>query len=109
RTAPTSTRDLAAKVVELVDRWSVARSPDWLGLYHVTNGGDCSWAEFALEIFRQSGLDVAVEPIGTAEYGAKAARPAYSVLAHGHLERLGIDDLRDWREALADYLRDPSR
>jgi dTDP-4-dehydrorhamnose reductase len=105
RTAPTSTRDLARKVVELLDRWTAARSPDWLGLYHATNSGSCSWQEFANEIFRQAELAVVVEPISSAEYGAKAPRPAYSVLEHGHLKRLGIDDLRDWREALADYLQ----
>ena len=53
---------------------------------------------------RLSGLDAAVEPITTTQYGARAPRPAYSVLARRHLGRLGLDDLRSWREALAEYL-----
>jgi dTDP-4-dehydrorhamnose reductase len=107
---PTSAADLAAKVVEILERWEQSRSQDLLGLYHVTNAGSCSWYQFASEIFRRSHVEVDLEPISTAEYGARAERPRYSVLAHGHLKRLGLDDMRDWRAALADYLaqRSPS-
>lgn len=101
---PTFAADLADKTVELVDRWRRERSPDLLGLHHVTNAGACSWFEFAAEIFRQSGLAVDLRPTSTAAYGARAKRPARSVLARDHLARLGMDDLRDWRAALAAYL-----
>ncbi len=104
RVSPTSATDLAAKATELVDRWLETRAPDLLGLYHVTNAGSCSWYEFAREIVSRSGLGAAVEPISTAQYGARAPRPAYSVLARHHLGRLGLDDMRSWRDALADYL-----
>ena len=102
--SPTSAADLAAKTIELVDRWLATPAPDLLGLYHITNAGSCSWYEFACEIVRRSGLGAAVEPISTAHYGARAPRPAYSVLARRHLARLNLDDMRPWREALADYL-----
>jgi dTDP-4-dehydrorhamnose reductase len=104
RVSPTSAADLAAKSIEIVDRWLVTRAADLLGLYHVTNSGSCSWYEFALEIVRLSGLDAAVEPISTAQYGARAPRPLYSVLARRHLGRLGLDDLRSWKDALAECL-----
>lgn len=104
RVAPTSAADLARKVVELVDRWTATRAPDLLGLYHVTNSGSCTWCELAREIFRRSGATGTVEAVTTAEYGARAPRPAYSVLARRHLERLALDDLRPWPEALAAHL-----
>jgi dTDP-4-dehydrorhamnose reductase len=104
RVSPTSALDLAVKSVELLERWRTTRSADVLGLYHVANAGSASWCEFAREIFRQCGLAVAVEPISTAEYGAQAPRPAYSVLARRHLQRLGLDDMRAWQEALGVYL-----
>jgi dTDP-4-dehydrorhamnose reductase len=104
RVSPTSAADLARKVVELVDRWAETRAPELLGLYHVTNAGSCSWFELARETFRLCGARGTVEPVTTAQYGARARRPAYSVLARRHLERLGLDDLRSWQEALADYL-----
>jgi dTDP-4-dehydrorhamnose reductase len=104
RMSPTWADDLAAKTIELVLRWVSTRADELLGLYHVTNAGDCSWFELATETLGLAGLDAAIEPISTAAYGARAPRPAYSVLARRRLERLGSDDLRPWRDALRDYL-----
>lgn len=94
---PSYTLDVAAKV------WQVVAA-DRPGLYHVTSAGETSWYDFAREIFRQAGLAPDLTPVTSAEYGARARRPAYSVLAHGGLEALGLDDLRPWPEALAAYL-----
>lgn len=102
--APTFSEDLARKVAELLERWGRDRAPSLLGLYHVTSLGSCSWFEFAAEIFRRRGITAELEPVSTAEYGARAPRPAFSVLAHGHLERLGLDSMRHWSDALAAYL-----
>jgi dTDP-4-dehydrorhamnose reductase len=95
---PSSTRDVAALIAELI-----RRGPR--GTYHVTNGGQCSWYEFAAEIFRLAAIDVNLSPTTQAERPMPARRPAYSVLAHEGLKRLGIPEPRVWQEALADYLR----
>jgi dTDP-4-dehydrorhamnose reductase len=95
---PTSARDAARKIVELLGFGRY-------GLYHVTNGGECSWFEFAQAVFELSGLDVPLAPTTTAAFGARARRPRYSVLAHTALAELGADDLPDWKDALATYLR----
>ena len=58
------------------------------GLYHVVNAGATTWHDFAAEIFRQAGLAVSLEPIETAQYGAIAPRPAYSVLDTGKYHAL---------------------
>jgi dTDP-4-dehydrorhamnose reductase len=75
------------------------------GLFHVTNGGCCSWHEFACAVFELSDLTVPVEPITSAVYGAPARRPGYSVLAPRALRAAGLTPPRPWREALAAYLR----
>jgi dTDP-4-dehydrorhamnose reductase len=36
----------------------------------------------------------------------KARRPRYSVLDNYHLRLLGMDDVRSWQEALADYMKE---
>jgi dTDP-4-dehydrorhamnose reductase len=74
------------------------------GLYHVTSAGETSWYDFAREIFRLCGLAPDLTPVTQAEFGARARRPAYSVLGHGGLTALGADDPRPWRDALAAYL-----
>lgn len=91
---PSYTVDVAAATAELL-----ATGPS--GLYHVTNGGGCSWLEFAQEIFRLAGLAPEVTPITSAEYGAPARRPSYSVLQPSTGQ-----PLRPWQEALQAYLQE---
>jgi len=98
---PTATADLAAAVAALIER--DGHVP--YGLYHVTSGGQCSWYEFARAIFERCGMEVDLTPITTAESGAKATRPAFSVLDHQRWIRAGLQELRPWHEALDDYLR----
>jgi dTDP-4-dehydrorhamnose reductase len=76
------------------------------GTYHVTNTGETTWADFAAEIFHQAELDVAVEPITAAEYGAAAIRPTYSVLDTSAYHRTGGPVMPDWKTALAEYFID---
>jgi dTDP-4-dehydrorhamnose reductase len=67
------------------------------GTWHVAADGDCTWADFAEEIFRKADLTCEVRRISSSEYGAPAARPAYSVLRS---ERDDAPRLLHWREGL---------
>lgn len=96
---PTATADLATKIVQLIGTAA-------FGLYHITSAGACSWFEFAHAIMQLSGVQAEVSPTTSAEFGAAARRPAYSVLRHDRLATLGLDDLPPWRDALARYLRE---
>ena len=91
RGSPTYVGHLAAATRELVE----SGAP--FGLYHVAAAGECTWAEFAEAIFAEAGLDCRVRRITTAEFGAKAPRPAYSVLRS---ERPVTPLVPDWREGL---------
>jgi dTDP-4-dehydrorhamnose reductase len=70
------------------------------GVYHLTAAGDCTWAEFAEAIFEEAGLATRVRRITSAEFGARAPRPAYSVLRS---ER-GAPALPHWRDGLRECL-----
>jgi len=94
---PTYTRDLAEKLKELLQTKAY-------GLCHITNSGQCSWYEFAGKIFELVDLRPDFSPTTTAAFGAKARRPAYSVLAHNKPKQLGLNDLRPWPEALKAHL-----
>lgn len=94
---PTSAKELARKVRQLVETRA-------FGLYHITNHGACSWYQFARAIFELSGIRPQLIETTSAAYGARAIRPAYSVLDNARLRSLGLDDLRDWRDALKAYL-----
>jgi dTDP-4-dehydrorhamnose reductase len=93
RGRPTWAPDLAEAMLDLLE--AEAR-----GVWHAAGGGACTWIELAREALQAHGLDVPVSPISTADFGAPARRPAYSVLDLAATEeRLGRP-MRDWREAL---------
>lgn len=97
--SPTYTVDLARFLVELVES-------EKYGVYHASNEGVCSWHEFAVEIFHQAGLDIKVNPLTSDEFPRPAARPKYSVLSKKKIIEQGFAPLRDWKEALQDYLKE---
>jgi dTDP-4-dehydrorhamnose reductase len=91
---PTYTAHLADALVRLIDTSAYC-------IHHIAADGECSWYEFAQEIFRQAQLDVRMMSMTTAELSRPAPRPAYSVLA---TERAEAIYLPEWREGLASYL-----
>ncbi len=94
---PSYTPDVAQRIAELV-------MLDATGTFHVTSGGQCSWYEFAAEIFRLAGAAVNLMPARQADRPAPARRPAYSVLGHERMRDMGLLEMRDWRVALVDYM-----
>lgn len=97
--SPTYTADLAPLLCDMVES-------EKYGVYHATNEGICSWAEFAEEIFRLSGKDVKVNPVPTSEYPTRAVRPLNSRMSKAKLEAMGFSRLPDWHDALVRYLRE---
>ena len=97
RTTPTYTVDLAQQIAAVIET-------ERYGLYHATSQGDCTWYEFATEIFRQSGLEPQLGRAKTGGFGEKATRPEYSVLENRALQRIGLDRMRPWQTALGEYL-----
>ena len=89
RGSPTYVAHLAEATRELV------QCP--FGVWHVGADGDCTWADFAEAIFEEAGIRCRVRRISTADFGAKAPRPAYSVLRS---ERADAPRLPHWREGL---------
>lgn len=95
--SPTYTADLSSLLVSMVQT-------DKYGVYHATNEGECSWAEFAEEIFRLVGLNVKVNHISSKEYSTKANRPMNSRLSKHKLVENGFSRLRNWKCALKEYV-----
>jgi len=94
---PTYTLDLANKLYQLIQT-------KHFGLYHISNNGQCSWWEFASKIFEILKIDIKVEKATSVDFKTKAHRPKYSVLDNARLRKIGLKDMRNWDEALKDYL-----
>lgn len=94
RGCPTSCADLAAAIAELIET-------DELGIHHIVGGGQCTWFDFAQEIFDLAGSETRVMAATTQMLARKAPRPAFSVLGHS---RDYVLALPPWQESLRRYL-----
>ena len=95
--SPSYTPDLARGVWQLLENGAS-------GLFHLSNAGEISFADYAREIFQIAGVAATVEPVSTQDYGAPAARPLYSTLDNQKAHQNGVVPLRHWREALREFL-----
>src|SRR5882757_4089910 len=80
---PTSTRDLANAVIELIKTKKY-------GLYQITNEGECSWYEFARKAIELRGIRADIQPQSSQASNAKVKRPNYSVLSKEKIYSAGI-------------------
>jgi len=97
RGSPSWARDLAAASLHLVE----VGLP---GTYHLTNDGECSWYELARVVVELAQIPAQIEAITTSDYPTPAKRPAYSVLDNRRWRELGEPPLRNWREAIAEFV-----
>ena len=99
---PTSANDLAYEILKIAETENY-------GIYHCTNNGICSWAEFTRAIVARAGYDPAiVTPCTSDEYAEAhpdaARRPLFSALRNKHLEDTIGDDMRLWQDALDTFM-----
>lgn len=96
---PTYARDLARAIFAAIRQGIVP------GIYHFSNEGVCSWYDFTLAIHRLAGIkDCKVSPLHTAEYPAKAPRPAYSVLDKTKIKQTFGLEIPHWEESLKECI-----
>lgn len=100
--SPTYTYDLSKLMCDMMNT-------EKYGIYHATNEGVCSWAEFASYIFKVAKLDVEVTPVTTAEYKkmvpSQADRPLNSRMSKSSLTDNGFARLPSWQDATERYIK----
>ncbi len=99
--APTFTADLAAATLRLLDR-------NTSGIFHIANGGQTNWHEFAAAIFEEFGVTPEIfEAITSAQWQQikpdAAVRPSFSVFDLAPYERATGEQMPHWRDALRRY------
>lgn len=102
---PTSANDLAYELLRIA-------ATENYGVYHVTNEGTCSWADFAARIMEKAQLPCAVLPVTSEQYKAanpqSADRPHFSSLVNARLEATIGNEMRPWEAALDEYFENLS-
>ena len=101
---PTCARDIAGAVMEMARQ--LKDDPSKSGTYHFSGGPDVSWADFAREIFKQSGITCDVSDIPSSAYPTPARRPMNSRLDCSKLATVFDINRPDWRVGLGDILND---
>ncbi len=104
---PTYTVDLAAAIVGLLRRDAAAvRAEPWplQGVHHIVGSGHASRAEWAREVLRLAGVEIAIEEVPMATWKRASTPPAWGVLQPTPLPD---GPMRDWRTALAEYMARP--
>ena len=95
--SPTYTPDLSKLLCDMM-------KTDKYGIYHATNEGYCSWAEFAEEIFKIAGYNTKVNHIKSEEYKVAAERPKNSRLSKKILDIKKFDRLPHWKDAVKRHI-----
>ena len=99
----TYTYDLSKLLCDMIET-------DKYGIYHATNEGMISWADFATEIMKQANLACKVNHVTTEEYKRlvpnQADRPLNSRMSKKSLDNAGFNRLPDWKNALSRYLKE---
>ena len=89
---PSSAEQLAATSLALL-------AAGGRGTFHLSDGGRCTWFEFARAAVARAGLACQVDPCASSEYPSPARRPSYSVLDLSRAEAL-IGPCKSWQECL---------
>lgn len=95
---PTYAVDLANTLLKIVTSSGLEKSN--YGIYNFSNEGQCSWYEFAKEIFKQKGIKIDLKSIPTSAYPTPAKRPGYSVLDKSKIKEVFNLEIKNWKESL---------
>lgn len=101
---PTPASDLARAVLEIGRQLVSDRGLS--GTYHFSGAPDVSWADFAREIFAQTGRQTTVTDIATADYPTPARRPMNSRLDCSPTETFFGLQRPDWKTGITKILKE---
>jgi len=94
---PTPTYHIAKNTAALIGK-------DAFGLYHMSCEGEVSWYEFAKVIWETLKLETPLYAASVKDFPFVVKRPFYSVLENKNLNKLGINEMPEWKEALIQFL-----
>jgi len=96
---PTYAPDLADTLVKIC-KLNAAKNIEAYGIYNFSNEGQCTWFEFAKEIFKVNTIAIDLKPLPTTAYPTPAKRPLYSVLNKEKIKAVFDIEIKDWTKVL---------
>lgn len=96
---PTNAVDLAEVLVKIITEHSKLNTEHY-GVYNYSNEGQCSWYDFAKNIFEVNQININLIPIPTSGFPTPAKRPAYSVLDKSKIKDTFGIEIKNWETSL---------
>lgn len=96
---PTNAVDLAECLLKIITE-HLKLNTEHYGIYNFSNEGQCSWYDFAAEIFKVNNISINLQPIPTVAYPTPAKRPVYSVLDKSKIKTVFGVEIKNWQESL---------
>ncbi|MCF8322961.1 MAG: dTDP-4-dehydrorhamnose reductase [Flavobacterium sp.] len=101
---PTNAVDLAECLVKIICHTELVEvqqpTTDNFGVYNFSNEGQCSWYDFAKEIFKINKIEIDLKPIPTSSFPTPAKRPKYSVLDKTKIKSTFGLEIKNWELSL---------
>lgn len=99
---PTNSNDLAEVILQILGKFEEIEGCE---MFHYSNGGGCSWYEFARQIVELKGISCQVEGINSEAYFTKAKRPKHSVLNEQKIINFLKIENPSWEKSLEKMLQ----
>ena len=100
---PTNAVDLAEALIKIIIFSSLSFGEgrgEAFGIYNFSNEGQCSWYDFAKEIFKINNIEIDLKPIPTSSFPTPAKRPKYSVLDKTKIKSTFGLEIKNWELSL---------
>jgi dTDP-4-dehydrorhamnose reductase len=101
---PTNAVDLAECLIKIICHTQLVEvqqpTTDNFGVYNFSNEGQCSWSDFAKEIFKINKIEIDLKPIPTSSFPTPAKRPKYSVLDKTKIKSTFWVEIKNWELSL---------
>lgn len=97
---PTNAVDLAEVLVKIILTDNQQPTTANYGIYNFSNEGQCSWYDFAKEIFRVNNISINLQAIPTTSYPTPAKRPSFSVLDKTKIKKIFGIEINNWDNSI---------
>jgi dTDP-4-dehydrorhamnose reductase len=99
---PTNAVDLAEALISIITQTYNLQPTTYnhFGIYNFSNEGQCSWYDFAKEIFEINNVNINLSAIPTTSFPTPAKRPAFSVLDKSKIKNTFGITILDWQTSL---------
>ena len=103
--SPTCADDLARLILEIIVNKKFFKKNQTTQIYHFSNIGECSWYEFANEIFKLANIKCKTIPISSYQYQKPARRPKMSLMSKNKITKISGFKNNDWKTSLSNYFK----